>query len=364
MEVSNIKLSLRPEQVKPVEIAMDSNITMDDFDKLGIGVSGSVDLSSPFYSVAMDAAAPAPITTPSVMSAVQFLQYFFPKVVRVVTRARKADELFGREIAGSWKDEQIVLRVAESIGQAVPYGDDTNENLASYNLNYDARTIVRFEQDMTVNKLEEERASAVRLNAVEEKRRACALSLAIVQNDVAFNGYNNGNNKTYGALNDPNLSAYVVVPVGASGATTWARKSFLEITKDIISMFEDLRKQTGNNIDGKTNATTMGIADAVFEYLNKTTDFGQSVYDFIQKNYPKCRLVAVPQYSAANGGANVIYLTADEIEDNKAIGQYIQSNLMLVGMQPLAKGFTEVYSNATAGVLVSQPIGVVRYSGV
>ena len=85
--------------------------------------------------------------------------------------------------------------VVEHIGQARPYGDKTNDNLAEYNTNFERRTIVRFEEDVEVGILEEERASAMRLSAGAEKRLSSAEALAISMNDVAFNGYNSGRSK-------------------------------------------------------------------------------------------------------------------------------------------------------------------------
>ena len=46
------------------------------------------------------------------------------------------------------------------------------------------------------------------------------------------------------------------------------------------------------------------------------------------------------------------------------IKQYVQDVLRLIGVEKRAKVTIEDYACATAGVLVQQPIGVVRYSGI
>ena len=80
---------------------------------------------------------------------------------------------------------------------------------------------------MTVGRLEELRAAAIRSNSPENKRGAAANSLEIERNRVGFNGYNNGANRTYGFLNSTDLPAYVNVPNGASGSSLWSMKTFL-----------------------------------------------------------------------------------------------------------------------------------------
>lgn len=356
---SDIWMSLTPAQVRSV--AADADTTFADLEALGISFSKAA--MDEMMRYAGDAA-PTAVTTPSVTNALQFLQYFFPQAIEVVTAARVADQLLGRTFAGAWSDEQVVMPIIEMVGQVRPYGDDVTAKQASWNNNFEARTIVRFELALTNRRLESERAAKMRVDSASVKRRAVANALAIAANDVAFNGFNNGAGHTYGILNDPNLGAYRTAGTGAGGTTTWATKTFKEIVADIRSAFQFLRTQTGGNFDPKNDASTLGIALGCMESLNFTTDYGMSVQEFMDKNYPKCRIVGVPQFNAANSGANVFYAIADTVNGSKCADQIIQQELFLVGAMPQIKGIEEDYSNATAGVLVGQPIGVVRVSGI
>ena len=101
--------------------------------------------------------------------------------------------------------EEIVQGILEPIGNALPYGDYTNVPLASWNTNFVRRTVIRFEKGIKVGMLEEARASRIRISTSSEKRASAALSLEIQRNLVGFNGFNGGNNLTYGFLNDPSL---------------------------------------------------------------------------------------------------------------------------------------------------------------
>lgn len=362
------RFHLNPEQVR--EWTMDKKpATLDALNRIGIGfnpralqtMQNSIHAMKAAY--AMDAA-PYPVTTPSASNALQFLQHFFGVPIRVVTMARKADEILGRTFAGSWRDEEIVIPVMELIGQPQPYGDTNNVPLASFNTNFEQRKIFRMELGFEANQLEIQRASAMRTDAVSLKREAVATALAIAMNDVAFNGYNSGTGKIYGLLNDPGLPAYVTVATGAGNSTTWSTKTFQEITADIRTAVSKLRVQSGSNFDPMRDRFTLAIAQSAYDAISVTTDFGISVMDWLNKTYPRIRLVSVPQFDAANGSANVFYVIADRIATNKTVDQLIQQELFLLGVQPTAKGMIEDYSSATAGVVVTQPLGIVRYTGI
>ena len=355
-----VKFSIPAAQVKAY--AMDSNTTETTIDALGIHYTKNA--MDEFRAYATDAA-PALQTTASNMTPIQFLQYWIPEMIKIVTASRDADEILGRDFAGSWEDEEIVQPVIEYTGKPRVYGDKTTYNLASFNINYETRTIVRFEQDVEVGKLEEARASKQRVDAQGVKRDAAATALAINANDIAFNGYNSGNNKTYGLLNDPNMPSYTAVAQGSAGTTTWASKTFNEIVTDIKAMMSALRVRSGNNFKPEKDASTLALAVSVVDQLQTVNQLGgTSVLDWLHKTYPACRVTSAIQLDGANSGANVAYLFADTIDGKKVIAQYMQDALRLVGVEQHAKNFNEVYSNATAGTMLRMPIGIVRATGL
>lgn len=342
--------------------AWDSKTTEQTLDKLGIGFEkNALNEMQSFYG--MDAAVTG-VTTPSITTPIQFLQHWLPGFVEVVTAAREIDSIVGRTIAGNWHDESIVQGILERTGQAVPYGDHTDIPLASWNTNYEQRDIVRFEEGIQVGVLEEARAGAMNISSQTEKRAAAAESLAIELNNIGFFGYNEGNNKTYGFLNDPNLPAYTTVATGTGLSTTWASKTYAEIVADLRTAFAALRVQTGNLFKPERDRAKLAISVACMEYLNVENEFGKSVYDFLKQNYPNVTIESAVQLDGANSGANVFYLFAESINGKPVIHQFVQDVFRLIGVEKKAKVFLEDYSNATAGILVTQPIGIVRYSGI
>lgn len=310
------------------------------------------------------------ITTSSITTPIQFLQNWLPGFIRVVTAARKIDELVGITTTGSWEDEEIVQGVLEYSGNAVPYGDYANVPLSSWNANFERRTVVRYEKGIKVGMLEEARSSRIRISTAAEKRGAAALALEIERNKVGFLGYNSGANRTYGLLNDPNLSGYGTVAATGSGSSTlWSTKTFLNITGDIRTAMAALQVQSQDVINPEDTELTLAVATAVYQYLSVTSDFGISVRDWLSKTYPKCRVVSAPQLSAANGGANVFYLYAERVEDgatddSRTFVQVVPAKFQALGVEKQSKAYIEDYVNATAGVLLKRPYAVVRYSGV
>lgn len=310
------------------------------------------------------------ITAASVVTPIQFLQMWLPGFVHVVTAARKIDNLVGITTAGSPEDEQIVQGVLESAGRARPYQDNSSLPLASWNPNFETRTVVRFEQGLEVGWLEEQRSARARIATAAEKRNASALTLEVERNRVGFYGFNNGANRTYGLLNDPAIPAYQNVPNGAGGSATWASKTFLEITKDLRFALQSLRTNSRDVIDPEKTPITLAIATSRVDLLTTTTDFGISVRDWLRKDYPNVRIESAPELDDANGGAAVFYMYADTVsddystDDSATFVQVVPAKFLTVGVEKRAKTYVEAFANATAGVMCKRPFAVQRFSGI
>jgi hypothetical protein len=194
------------------------------------------------------------------------------------------------------------------------------------------------------------------------------LSLEVQRNYIGFYGYNSGLGRTYGFLNAPGLPAYVNLPNGAAGASTFASKTTLEIIADFLGALQTLRTQSGNRIDPKKTNITIAIAMNSIDYISTPTNFGYSVQEWFSKNYPNVRFESAPELNAANGGANVFYLYAEEFneestDDGRTFTQMVPAKFITIGAQQLVKGYEEDFGNATAGVMVKRAWAVVRRSG-
>lgn len=318
----------------------------------------------------MDAAV-NPLYPSSILAPAQFLQAWLPGLVYNATLPTKIDEIVDTKFVGDWAAEEAIQGAMELLGTPLPYGDYTNIPLASWNVAWQRRTIVRFEEGMMVGILEEERAAKLNIDSAAVKRQAAARALDLIRSQIGFNGYDSGLNRTYGFFNDPDLGAYVNVATGAAGSTLWSSKTFLEISKDIRSAIVALRTQSGDLVDPRTSRMTLVVASAAVDWMSTTGGEGYaSVFDWLERSYPGIRVVSAPQLNAVNGGANVFYLFADEINDGystdggRAVVQLVAAKFRLLGVEQLAKGYKEDYSNATAGIMFTRPYLVVRRSGI
>lgn len=359
--------------VRPVEMSAQDCADFADLTRLGIDISPSFIRSQMRDMLdgasAMDDTQPL-ITTASVATPIQFLQAWLPGFVRVMTAARKIDSLIGIAAVGKWEDEEVIQGVLEPVGEAALYGDLTNVPLSSWNVNFERRTVLRFEKGFKVGILEDARSARVRINTAAEKRAAAALSLDIVRNRIGFYGFNAGNNRTYGFLNDPSLPAYVPANnTGTGPSTLWSTKTFLNITADIRGMLARLRTQSQDSIDIEKAPITFAIATNVIDFLTVTSDFGISVKDWLKSTFPNVRLESAPELNLANGGANVAYMYVDNVNDGGSDGgatwvQMVPSKFQALGTEKQAKAYLEDFANATAGVMVKRPFAVTRLTGI
>lgn len=372
---TKIHLRLHPRQVRP--FGMDG-ANMQDLALLGLQfpadrLASLMDAYGPRargYSMDGLPAGPAPVTLGSAGVPVQFLQHFLPGTIYAVTAARKIDDIIGRSIAGNWHDEEIVQPIVELTGRARPYGDYSPGPLANYNTTFEGRTIVRFETDFEVKVLEEERAAEIRMNSGELKRSAASTALMIEHNRVGFYGYNDGDGRTYGFLNDPNLPNYQSVPAGLGG-TMWKDKTFKEITGDLRMAASALRDGSSGLVQPDKNSCTLALPDSVVDYLNVSNEQGsKTVKEWLKDNYPNWTIESAPELNNANGGQNVFYLYANEVPGpgdggtQKVVEQYVPTVLRLLGSERRAKGIYEAYSSATAGTMWRQPFAVRRFTGL
>lgn len=380
-DVSPIRSSMSGRNLRPLEMTADDVRNFADLVDIGIGFDSSYlsDIARQLQGAyAFDSNDVGPLPTPgsiqttaSIPTLVQFLQAWLPGLVNYISAARKIDELVGITTIGSWEEEQIVQGMLEPQGNATLYGDYSNAPFSDWNVNFEWRSVVRFEMGLMVGRLEEERSARIRVNTAAEKRNQAARALEIQRNRVGMYGYNSGNNRTYGFLNEPSLPAYVTVPNGVtSGTTSWNTKTFNDITTDIRLGMYTLQVQSMDNIDVEKTAITMAIPMGKNQFLSVTQSVGGiSVRQWIRETYPNLRVVTAPELTDANGGATAMYFYAESVDDGssddgKTFLQLVPAKFQALGVEKRMKSYLEDYTNATAGILCKRPYAVARFTGI
>lgn len=390
MMATQIKKVFTPDDIKKVAAgcAQDSKIrdlatdyhksknkgVISSLDKMGIGFTDDYlnQFTKNQISIAMDAGIVQPVTTPANGTPVQFLQEFLPGVVQVLTKVRKADMLLPIATAGQWHDEEIILKTMEHLATPQLYSDHGGVPLASFNETYERRQIVRFELGAQMTQLAEARSAATGTNPQAEKRGAVASAFEILRNALAFYGFNVGNGRTYGWLNDPNLPAFVTVATGTGGDTTFASKTAAEIVADFVTGLNALNVQAGGNIDITTDPIQLELPLSVQGEIYRSDDSfanGMTAKEWLNKNFPNVSIEVVPEFDGADAGDNVAYFKAENIVDSGTDGgetaiQVVPSRMTALGTEQKAKGTLEAYTAAFAGVFTKRPYGVYRMTGV
>jgi hypothetical protein len=309
------------------------------------------------------------LTTPSITTPIQFLQNWLPGLVHIITQARRIDRLIGMSTVGNWHDAEIIQQVLELTGQPSLYGDYAAVPLSSWNTNQEIRSVVRFEEGLQVGKLEEARAGAMDLSSVANKRAAVAEALEILRNSIGFFGFNDGDGRTYGLLNDPELPAYINVPVGATAGTEWSTKTPLEQQDDILAAATALRVNSGDNVDPGNTPIVLAVSTDARDSMSRGTEFNISTMDWLAKTYPNIRVESVPEFIGADGGESVFYMFAENVgdastDDGKTFAQLVQTKMTSLGSMQKIKTFVEDFTGAYAGVLLKRPYAVYRASGI
>jgi hypothetical protein len=326
--------------------------------------SNKVSSNSPHYS--MDTGSLQPTISPnSIAVPAQFLQNFLPGQVLVQTTKMSADEIIGLNIIGTWEDEELVQRQMEYTGQPVIYSDFESTPQSSWNQIFESRTIVRFLEGMQVGDLESLRSAKAFVDSASEKRNAAAVALNRLRDTIAWYGFNNGVNRTYGLLNEPSLLPYLTLPTG-----NWATATYDQIIRDLMYIATNARTQSGGHFEPSTMECIMPLPINVIGYLGVTTISGYSVMDWLARNFPKLQLISNVEFQLAFGGLNVGYLyprsvVVDGSTDNgSVIDQNVPVTFRFNGSRRDTTYLEESYSMATAGVMVKRPLYVTRFAGI
>lgn len=336
-------------------LALDAKPTLDQANQLGI-------------TLAADTALVGPATQQGAMYR-HLLETELPGVVRILTQVRRIDALAGILVGGSWEDEFVTQKIAVPVGKAELYGDTSNIPLANYRSFREPRSLVRFEQGFMVGKLEEARMSREGFNDAEEKRKSVIESLDYSRNSIGFNGFNGGSNRTYGLLNDPNLPPYTAAAAAWRTGGVWA--TFAAITADIANAVNKIIIQSGGNIGPDAQMVFALPLDyiGVLQVRDAVSAIGQTVGTWVTENYPGARFEFVPEFTAANGGANVAYFYVESLSgfddaDSRTLVQLVPEKYRVIGSEQRVKGYIEDAVNALGGIFVLRPWAFARLTGI
>ena len=341
--------------------------SMDALNMQGIGFKAGA--LEQVMSYAEDAA-PTVTGAGSVNNPWFYLNYLAKKPIQAVTQRTVLDEILGRNSEGAWANVSITQQFREFTGRTAPYDDFVESAAPRVNraYSYESRDILRLSAGLIVTELESRQAAMIpgQYSPSQDKREAIALLFKLDREAIGHYGYRLGGAKIWGLLNDPNLGPFYQVAKGAdSGETTWAGKTFHEIIADLMTAVASVQKHLKANFIPATSKFKIVIPVGCDQYLGKVPECGgKTVREWIKEQWKKCEIHVDPCFDEALGGENVFYVIVDEVGSSPVADQHVPASLFMVGSMQREAGRSELWSMATAGVFVKQPLGVGRFFGI
>ena len=212
-------------------------------------------------------------------------------------------------------------------------------------------------------------AGEAHLNFISLQNAAVARTLTRQQNDIYFRGVAGLQN--YGLLNDPNLLS-VKTPTTGTGGNTWALKTVFEQYNDIKYLYSALVTQSMGVIRSD-DEMTLGIAPALAGQLTGITTYNtRSLLELIKGEFPKLKIVTVPELGAydatSNPGGqsdgNHLYLVADKVDGAPAGQVAFAEKQRSHGVTKDLSGYKEKRSCHTWGFVVYRPLAIVQMNGL
>ncbi len=299
----------------------------------------------------------------------QKLQNWLPGFIFGLTVPQSADEDFGVANFGDWHMATIVRGQKDFRANPKVYSDSSNTNQASWTPSWITRNIVRFEQDLQVGRLEEAQAGEIMTSSAADKRYATMTALDQMRNYVAYYGFMQGENRTFGFLNDPNLPAVKTPPTNAAGNTKLMDYTFNELVSLFQTMSQDIVSQSAGRCNPLTQPVTVTMATSDYQALISVNSLGvRSFRAWADETFTGgIRFLPTWQMNEAVAGDNLMVMRVDDVQGAGTAGtqsllQIVPSQIIAIGVEQKAKGFIEAYSNSTAGMLVQFPFAFARYS--
>ena len=312
-------------------------------------------------NIAMLANDAALVTIPNTAIPAELTAYYDPRIIDVVTRPRKAREIFNEVQKGDWTTSHAKFRMNELTGSTQPYTDFGQSRTSNVNYNWITRQQYVFQTLIEYGDFEEAVSAVAKIQLAADKQRAAAHVIDVDSNLFYLLGV--AGMDIFGILNAPNMSAAISpLPSGTGGSVLWADKDTQQIYNDILALHEQLVSQGDGWID-QSSALTLVVSPAAAVWLGRATNFNVSVMDMLNKYFSNLKLVTLPELADDTSG-ELLLLIADEMSGNPT-GELGFSDKIRAGrVVPDVSSFRQKWSSTTYGAIIYYPFAVASMRGI
>lgn len=283
------------------------------------------------------------------------------RVMDVLTRPRKATEIFNLVQKGDWTTSHAKFPVRELTGSTQPYTDYGQSRTSGVNYNWLNRQQYIFQTVIQYGDLEVAMTAAARMQLAADKQAAAAYVIDVDSN--LFYLFGVAGMEIYGILNQPGLTPDIApLPSGTGASPLWVNKGTRQIYEDILELFKVLVSQTDGWID-QTSSITLLVSPATAVNLGKATDFNISVQDMLNKYFSNLRIVTIPELANEASGERIVMI-AGEMGGN-SVGELAYSDRVRAGrIIPDLSSFSQKWVSTTYGAIVYYPYGIATMRGI
>lgn len=301
------------------------------------------------------------VTMPNAAIPAELTAYYDPRIIDVVTRPRKAREIFSEVQKGDWTTSHAKFKMNEMTGSTQPYTDYGQSRTSGVNYSWITKQQYVFQTLIQYGDFEEAVSAKAKIQLAADKQRSAAHVIDVDANLFYLLGI--AGLDIYGILNDPSLPAAISpLPSGSGSSILWADKTTTQIYEDILALFEQLVVQGDGWIDQGTGLTLV-ISPASAVLLGKATDFNISVQDMLNKYFSSLKIVTLPELSDDTSG-EAMMLIANEIAGNPT-GELGFSDKIRAGrVVPDVSSFSQKWTSTTYGAIIYYPFAIATMRGI
>lgn len=307
--------------------------------------------------IAMDAALQ---TVANVQTPALFATYYSPEIVEILQAPRNSTEIFSEEKRGDWKDVQTMFPAVEYVGQTTAYSDYGRGLLSEANIEQVTRETYKFQTFIQIGDLEEDIATAQKINLLSEKQRAAATAIEIDANN--YNLFGVSGMSIYGLLNDPALPA-ALSPATVDTKTAWADKDANAIYNDILAMFNQIAAASNGYVSFNSKLKLV-VPPSIMGQLAKTTALGVApVLQTLKGFFPGLEIISLPQLQDDTGVCKAM-LIATEIAGRPTAKFGFLEKLKTYPVLVEHSSMSQKWASSTTGCLLFRPFAVATMTGI